>query len=439
MHVKQMAGLLLLAVATACALFAAAGCVAASVESPKTLVIVVADGLGFEHIEKLPHAVRDDKDGRFLAFDVAPYIPPGATVPESASAASALSTGCMVPSRWLSQVPSMTYPKTLGELFKNQGKPIGVVTTACPTDATVAAMFVHATERHMHTDIGHLMANAGLAVVLGGMTHTMPRHAGDCVIRNRGDTINGTACSTGALVGEYGIAERLHALGCQYMPYALDRNQSAEYPSLLEMTQRAVRDLSTAAHGHGFFLMVSADRIDHAVHTGKEAKLKGELDELNAVIGYLRTTFNTSSDTMVVLTSDHATLFNSTEHTNATVPCFIYADGAGSMKDIGGTIKQTRIRNLIFPTSRNACGSAMSGIFRMQHHEYGWVMLLFTISFVAAIYMMCICFITHIGGPTPPPRVTRFQPVLQRTPIPVSSSRFVNTYNTYTPHKRSPP
>ena len=381
----------------------AAGCLAAEPRytSPTSLIMVVADGLGAEHLEHVPQAVHDAGDGRMVTFDVAPYVAPGSVTPESASAASALSTGCSVPARWISQVPTLTSPKTMGEMFTKQGKPVGAVSTACVADATVAAMFVHAKERHIYTDIGSRMADAGLSVALGGLTHTTPRRGGECVIQNRRDTTHGAACTTGALIGEYGSPNRLFALECQYMPYAVDRVQSEKYPTLLEMTQRAVRDLTSAASGKGFFLMVSADRIDHAIHTGKPARLLGELAELDATIGYLRHAFAESDNTMVVFTSDHATMFNSTKHTNATVPGFIYAHGIGRrLSGINGTtVPQTGVRKLIFPTSRNACGASMSGYYVVHHRDYGWGMLIITAAVLVAVYAGIIAGVTHIGVP----------------------------------------
>mgnify|MGYP000969121156 CR=1 FL=1 len=367
---------------------------------PKSLVLVVADGLGPEQLVKLPSAVRDDGDGRILAFDVEPYVAPGATYPESASAASALSTGCSVPSRWVSQVPSMTYPRTLGEMFANQGKPTGVVSTTCAVDATVAAMFVHARERHIYTEIGDLMSGAGLSVVLGGITHTMTRPSGACVVRDRHETTNGALCESGPLVSEYGELNKLYALECQYMPYAVDRDGSEVYPTLLEMTRRAVDELSAKSGDDGFFLMISADRIDHALHTGKRPNLDGELAELDAVIAYLRDLFKDSPDTMVAFTSDHATEFNSTRHSGSTVPGFIYTREAGRIGDVkGASIPQTSLRKLIFPTSRNACGAAMTGEFIVHHREYGVGLMLTTIGVLIAMYALIVAVITHVGLP----------------------------------------
>jgi len=361
----------------------------------KKLIMIVADGLGFEHIGALPNAT--DGSG-YVPFSVEPYVPPGLDYPESASAASAISTGCPVPARWISQVPGMISPKTIGEIYKSQGKATGAVSTACMVDATVAAMFIHGTERYIYTDIGHRMAHAELDVMMGGLTHTIKPPHGACVVDSRAQTVEESPCTTGPLVGAYGSQESLYALECQYMPYSFDRQGSSQFPTILEMAKRAEFELEKKSKGRGYFLMISSDRIDHAIHTNKPHKLASELAELNDLLGYFRSSYQ--NDTTILFTSDHATVEGGSAHSNNNVPGFIYSTNAhGGFYFGNNTVPQLSLRKLILPTVKTTCGSSMNGAFVFTHREFDIVAGIISLSVVIAIYALLISIVAKKKSP----------------------------------------
>ena len=108
---------------------------------------------------------------------------------------------------------------------------------------------------------------------------------------NRND-LNNVQADTEYLLG---LFESNH---CRYHLDAAD-----EDPSLLEMTEAAIKILSKGSDG--YFLFVEGGRIDHAHHDTQAQKALDEAVELSKAVQRARE-LTSREDTLIIVTSDHA-------------------------------------------------------------------------------------------------------------------------------------
>lgn len=212
---------------------------------------------------------------------------------------------------------------TLLELAKMAGMGTGVVSTARITHATPAATYAHVCHRDGENTIANQMVpggagfntalGGGIDVVLGGgLRHFLAKGTGS----KRTDTrdlvaeMKAQGYSYAANKSEFDklpITGKLLGLFTEsHMAYDLDRDPAKE-PSLTEMTTRAIDQLK--GNSNGFFLMVEAGRIDHALHetTARKAlqdtvafdnAIKAAIDKMKVIDPMLK-------NTLIVVTADH--------------------------------------------------------------------------------------------------------------------------------------
>lgn len=117
-----------------------------------------------------------------------------------------------------------------------------------------------------------------------------------------------------------GLFESSH---CQYH---LDSVDSETEPTLAEMTEAAIKLLSRDENG--YFLFVEGGRIDHAHHSTYATKALDETEQFSEAI-QKAIDLTSRSDTLVVVTSDHA----------HTMSISGYPDRGNPILGVGGTAK----------------------------------------------------------------------------------------------------
>ncbi len=212
---------------------------------------------------------------------------------------------------------------TLLEIMKARGYGTGVVSTTRITHATPATTYSHVCNRNAENTIAAQMVpggigyNAklgadGLDVVLGGgRRHFLPNTSGG----NRNDARNlvtemQTAgyqyVSSGTELAAVNTASTDKLLGLftsSDMSYELDRvKNSANEPSLADMTQKAIEVLSR--NETGYFLLVEGGRIDHALHGTNAKRALEDTLAFDAAIKKA-TEMVDLDDTLIVVTADH--------------------------------------------------------------------------------------------------------------------------------------
>lgn len=345
MMFRLVSGLLAALLLAGCALVSpsAESAVTEETDSPVSaanIILVIGDGLGYEHVRGASFFLKDDADA--LSFHDLPHRAELRTdsasvfVTDSAAAGTAIATGVRVYNGVISEErPGDGEPlETILEYHQAAGKASGLVSTASITHATPAAFAAHTRSRGNVNEIAaDYFTETQPDLLFGGgaegVTRELAESAGYRVVRNLEELEALPLDELQRVSGQFGEG---------HMPYVVDGR--GELPGLLAMTRTAVRLLSNDSEG--FFLMVEAARIDHASHDNDLERAIHETVEMAETVAWLDDWAQTNGDTLLVVTSDHETgglqvessggvgelpeaRWSTRRHTRAEVP--VYASG----------------------------------------------------------------------------------------------------------------
>ena len=213
------------------------------------------------------------------------------------------------------------------EQLAQDGKAIGIVSTARITHATPAAVYAHTPDRDWEadsnippsergkgcTDIASQLVKFPFTVALGGgMSEFFGKAAGGKRLDPKSDLADGWARASGghyvttSAALEAAAADGKPVLGLfssSHMTYMLDRKADTTEPTLTEMTTAAIDKLS--GQPGGYYLMVEGGRIDHGHHEGKAAYALSEAQEFSNAIKAALAKVDLS-DTLILVTADHS-------------------------------------------------------------------------------------------------------------------------------------
>lgn len=230
---------------------------------------------------------------------------------------------------------------TMLELAKAAGLDAGFVTTARVTHATPAATYGHLPERNWEVDtdlptaartagctdfaaqLVDFSIGGGIDVAMGGgrteflpASTTDPEYAKHHGERADGRNLvsiwqqrypNGAYVWNAKQLADLDLAHTPRLLGLfepSHMRYGHDRDKDkAGEPSLAEMTRAALSILQR--NQKGFFLMVEAGRIDHALHAGNAYRALDETIDLADAVKVARQ-MTDPEHTLIVVTADHS-------------------------------------------------------------------------------------------------------------------------------------
>ena len=324
----------------------------------RNVILFVGDGIGPTTVAAARifdgQSRGEPGEENLLSFERFPHVAYAKTyttdrqVSDSAGTMSAMMTGVKTKSGVLSVSEAVIRKDcasglaaelpTLGELAKQAGLAVGIVTTSDVTDATPGAVYAHAADRSWKHD-GALPDGAaeagcrdiarqliefpyggGLDLVLGGgRAYFLPDTVADLEQADkagvRGDGRN--------LIDEWRAKSPNHrfvwnaqgfdaiaaggpVLGLferGKMRFETDRSQDvAGEPSLTEMTAKAIELMSSTPGG--YFLVVESARIDHAHHGGNAYRALSETQEFARAVATARAMTDTQ-DTLIIVTADH--------------------------------------------------------------------------------------------------------------------------------------
>lgn len=269
-----------------------------------------------------------------------------AQVPDSAGTAAAISTGTKTRIGVLGIRPGqgpgtcrtpVEFPKTLGELAREHGLGLGIVTTTRITHATPASIYAHSPSREWEgadrnypaearksgcADIATQLAGfqGSVDVALGGgLARFRPSGKGgsrddgrDLVAQWQQAWPAGHFVETAAPFRALNPADQGPVFGLfnpDHLDFAVDADRSKE-PSLAEMAGFAVRKLQAQSrrNGRGYVLMIEGGRIDHGHHASNAYRALDEAAELSATVAEVLKLVDLK-DTLVLVTADHSHSF----------------------------------------------------------------------------------------------------------------------------------
>ena len=306
-------------------------CVSSSptpVETPRNVVFLLGDGMGFAHV-KAYRMYADDPSTELVdplpvdALQVGSVStdsiimdcdstelnctrdPHGFT--DSASSATAYATGKDTVVGRLSMSPSGETMTTILEGACMHGKSTGLVATSQLTHASPAAFGSHVADRGQAADIANQYFDSRwegkpmVDVLLGGGLDHMQREDRDLVseFRQAGYEV---ALDRSELLSMQG--EQLLGL---FAPNGMSRawDRDSETPSLAEMTQVALKSLDQ--NPQGFFLMVEGSEIDWAGHDNSIVGVISEMEDFIEAVQVVLDFARQNRDTLVIITADHET------------------------------------------------------------------------------------------------------------------------------------
>ncbi len=268
-----------------------------------------------------------------------------AQVPDSAGTAAAFSTGTKTRIGVLGIRPGQgpqtcrtpaAFPKTLGEVAREAGLGLGIVTTTRITHATPGAIYAHSPARGWESydkdfpreaidngcsDIASQLVRfkGGVDVALGGgRAMFLPESEQGARIDGRNLVNEWRAAWPGGHYVDGAVGFRalkpdtpgpvLGLFNASHMTYNLDADRSKE-PSLAEMATFAVRKLQ--AQNKGYVLLVEGGRIDHGHHMSNAARALDETAEFSDAIAAVLKIIDLK-DTLVLVTADHSHSFTMT-------------------------------------------------------------------------------------------------------------------------------
>ena len=263
----------------------------------KNVILMIRDGMGFEHIAagNIYSAARLQMERFAVSGEVMTRsLTPGAT--DSAAAATAMATGVKTYNGRIAYKDGKAL-ETIAEMAMDEGKKVGVVATKAVTDATPAAFLTHAKSRNDAESIASQLVASPVDVLFGLTDEYMTAMYDDIATDNR------------ALCTSFqSIADAVQDSEVDKIFGLLEDGDIQNYGAntLAQLTRNALSKLSSVSDD-GFLLVVEGSKIDTASHDNDMAAMLGELQAFNAAISACKEWADMNGETVVIVTADHET------------------------------------------------------------------------------------------------------------------------------------
>lgn len=295
-----------------------------AIDKPKNIIILFADGVAGTQIDFGRYSSELLRQQEFAltsivmnqgSFGLMHTESATAYVTDSAAAGSAMSIGQKVNNGVISITPDGRSPSTILALAKQQGKKIGIISTAAIYDASPAAFTVHAKSRRDSEHIVNQYAELMPDVLMGGgADYFKPkneiggkrqdgRNMIDFFKAKNYQVVQDTKQLAGIKPGKV-----LGLFSDEDLDFEIDRDTALQ-PSLAQMLGAALQALAgqLTPRSNGFILFVENENTDSAGHRNDVAALMRDLWSFDDAIKVAIAFQKKSPDTLIIVTSDHET------------------------------------------------------------------------------------------------------------------------------------
>lgn len=348
-------------------------------KAPKNVIFCVADGMALQTLaiadtyQRLVHG----RPSFWVGLMNEPYAVNGlqatrslsSVVTDSAAASSAWGSGVHVWNGQLNTLPDGTPLRTLTSLVSEKGVRCGLVTTTTISHATPAGFAVACDNRGKETEIVDKYLSAGVDVIMGGGdrfcnpakrpdrkdAYAAFMAQGFQVVKTRDEALAATGPK---IVGVFGDS---------HLPYTVDHQNSdqitREVPTLAEMARVALRLLKDSPKG--FLLQIEGGKVDHAGHANDLAGLLFDQIAFEEAAKAAVEFALEDGDTLVIVTSDHATGGPSLngdgeEYFDTTAAVENFAKLKGSFGPLSTAIGRTPTRDHIIDVHKEMMGITLT-------------------------------------------------------------------------------
>ncbi|UTH14836.1 alkaline phosphatase [Macrococcus equipercicus] len=287
---------------------------------PKNVIFMIGDGMGpsytsaYRYMQDKPQTNGLDTvsfDSYLLGAQRTIAEDDHQNITDSASAATAMSSGVKTYNNAIAVDNDKTPVKTVLEQAKTVGKSTGLVATSEVTHATPAAYGAHDESRKnmpaIADDYYDEMINGKhkVDVILGGGKDYFKREDRNLIKEFKNDGYKFVDNKKGLLKAASNSKDKqiLGLFSPGGMPKMIDRD--ANMPSLQDMTKTAIKKLN--ANKKGFFLMVEGSQIDWAGHANDVTGAMSEMRDFDLAFQEAINFAKTDCNTLVIATADHST------------------------------------------------------------------------------------------------------------------------------------
>lgn len=298
----------------------------------KNVILLIGDGMGFNHIAAGRAFLGVDElfmeSAAVISGEVTTYSRTIIGPTDSAAAATALATGQKTDNGMVAQYLGKDL-KSNTEYAMEQGMATGIIASEGVKGATPASFSAHAFNRNSTDDITRDQISSGIDLFLGGAKDFYDDYAADIAANGYDYVTSASALS----------ADSDKIWGAFADVSTSDGTDAA--PTLAELSVFAMQYLAAKSE-NGFFLMIEESHIDKRSHSNDMA---GMLEHLLAYDNTIKAVVQLAAemgDTLVIATADHETgglqyngesaaelsdaMFTKGSHSTANVPFFVYSD-----------------------------------------------------------------------------------------------------------------
>ncbi len=302
-------------------------CVACTKKSPRNLIYVIGDGMGFQHIENTK-LYMDAEKLRFEDYYVGEVTTRSADseVTDSAAGATALATGIKTTNGTIGRDADGNDLENIMEISKKAGKRTGILTTDTLNGATPAGFSVHTYSRNDTYRICAGHQTGGIDLLIG-------EYESDYFMNQTKFEANGFAYAE--TMEELKLLPKSDKVLVNMQDF---KPIIGEGVSLKELVEYAL-DFLSEDNKEGFTLMVEGAYIDKHSHNNDLFSMIYALMDLNVAIEYMLDWASTHKNTAIIITADHETgglrkaenkeylsnaLYSTAAHTESNVPLYLY-------------------------------------------------------------------------------------------------------------------
>ncbi len=310
----------------------------------KNIILLIGDGMGLAQVSTAYYFGEGTPNfSRFKHIGLHQNEPVGKKITDSASGATAFSTGYKSYNAAIGVDGDTIARETILEWAALNGKSTGVIATSSITHATPASFYAHVQNRNWHEDIAADYAKAPADFAAGGGYKYFSQRRDD-------QDLLKVLEEKHVLVDTNELGANLE-FGQKYAfflePDAMPTMKDGRGDFLPNATATALDFLSNDEDG--FFLMVEGSQIDWGGHANDGEYVINEVLDFDKVIGLALDFAQKDGNTLVVVTADHETgglslsaakvfgqpeygaiepTFSTGGHSASLIPVFAYGPGS---------------------------------------------------------------------------------------------------------------
>ncbi|MDV2684365.1 alkaline phosphatase [Alkalihalophilus lindianensis] len=282
-------------------------------DTPKNVIVMVGDGMGLGQME-VARLLEYGKEGE-LHMESLEHTALLRTysannwVTDSAAAGTAIATSTKTDNGMIGVNPDGESVASILELFRNDGKQVGIISNNTVTDATPAAFTANVETRAGQDEIARQLFEREYDLMLGGGSNYFQpdRQDGDDLVEMFEEKGYSVVTDRDELLAADSPERLLGLFHPAFMNYKVDMDlYESNEPTLNEMTDVALDMLSQ--HEDGFFLMVEGARIDHASHAADITSVWQETIEFDNTVADVLSWMEERDDTLLIVLADHETM-----------------------------------------------------------------------------------------------------------------------------------